>query len=130
MRGKLNFSGSDGEAKSDTREARQTAHAGVAGAEGWGAGAAVGEVGFSVRGDGVEEVEAGFSVRGDGVEVVEDALAVGVAGCGGVVVVEERHSLDGGTGRVWFGLRGLGRRESWLRVVGVGMDGREWSCCG
>lgn len=117
MRGKLNRSRSgpadwDGEAEAEAREVRQTAQAGLAGAEGWGvAGAPAGQVGFSARGDGVEKVE--------------DAVVVGFGGCGGVVVVEERHSLDGGTGRVWFGLRGLGRRESWLRVVGVG-SGRRW----
>ena len=126
MAGKWNRSGSgpadaDGESEADAREMRQTAHAGVAGAEGWGAAgtAAAGEVGV-----------CRFSARGDGVEEVEDALVVGFGGCGVVVVVEERHF---GEGRVWVGSRGLGRRESWLRVIGVGRDGRERSgcrCCG
>lgn len=125
VRGKLNFSGSDpaadgkSEAESEAREVRQTAHAGPAGAKGWGAAGApaAGEVGG-----------LGFSARGDVVDEVEDVLAVlvGFAGCGAVVVVEERHF---GEGRVWVGLRGSGRRESWLRVVGVGRDSREWSFC-
>lgn len=87
MAGKWNRSGSgpadaDGEleAEAEAREVRQTAHAGLAGAEGWGAAGAparevVGVWGVSARGDGVDEVEDG-------------GVVVGFAGG---VAVEERH---------------------------------------